>query len=117
MTRQTTGQMDLLALLQPDRESERAAWAARFERKPWVAPYDTGGGLRKGQSVLGWVCPACGVLEVNEYVLRLNHGYDPSIPGRMAGVIESFGQWCTRQMLLASQERARAQRDARNPSA
>lgn len=105
-----SGQLDLFAQATPTVTAED--WAARFERAPWVAPYDCGGGLRKGQSVLGWVCPACGKLEVNAFVLGINHGYDPTIPGRMAGVIGDFGSNCTRLMLLASQARA-AERKAR----
>lgn len=102
------GQLDLFAPPSEYLLDERAEWAARFTRAEWVAPWDCNGGLRKGESVLGWVCPACGQLEVNEFVLNLNHGYDPSIPWRMAGPVERFGQTCTRQILLASQERARA---------
>lgn len=97
------GQLDLFAEAGPQL-TEREAWAARFERAPWVAPYDTAG-LRKGESVLGWICPACGRLEVNDFVLNINHGYDPSIPGRAP--FGPFGEGCSRQSLLASQQRAR----------
>lgn len=61
----------------------RETWTARFERAPWVAPYDTAGGMKKGDSVLGWRCPdpECGQVEINAYTLRINHGWDPGIPG------------------------------------
>ena len=106
------GQLDLLDLLVPLPElDERAAWASRFDRAPWVAPWDCSGGLRKGDSVLGWLCPSCGRLEVNEFVLNINHGYDPSIPGRAPH--GPFGESCTRQTLLASQARSAADRTRR----
>jgi hypothetical protein len=62
---------------------ERAAWQARFERADWVAPWDTGSGMKKGESCSGWRCPdpACGEVEPNEYLLSINHGFDPSVPG------------------------------------
>lgn len=102
-------QLDLFATETP--ATEREAWAARFDRAPWVAPWDTSGGMKKGESVLGWVCPSCGVLEVNGYVLNVNHGYDPQIPGRQPW--QGWGTSCTRMTLLASQERSLAQRLAR----
>lgn len=98
---------DLEAATQAAAPNPRAEWRTRFERAPWVAPYDTSS-LKAGESVSGWVCPACRKVEVNEFLLNLNHSYDPSIPGRMAGVVEEFGQTCTRLQLLASQARAAA---------
>lgn len=106
----TCQQLDLFAPEAPS-ASDREHWASKFERAPWVAPYDCGLGPA-GTVVDGWVCPACQKLEVNEFVLSINHGYDPSIPGRMAGVIGRFGETCTRLMLLAGQEGAAERRRA-----
>lgn len=38
----------------------------------------------EGESCSGWRCPdpACGKVEPNEYLLSINHGFDPSVPGR-----------------------------------
>lgn len=94
--------------------AERAEWRARFEQAEWVAPYDCSGGMKKGDSKLGWVCPACGRVEPNTFLLNLNHGYDPDVPDRFYGRWRgdlAFGDGCTRQRLLASQERARAARE------
>lgn len=106
------GQLDLFARPVEDVESERDAWSARFARAEWVAPWDCSGGLRKGQSVLGWVCPGCGQVEVNEFLLNNNHGYDPQVPGRVPFGV-GFGEGCTRLWLLASQERSRLAREAK----
>lgn len=93
-------------------EQERAEWAARFKRADWVAPYDTSGGMKAGESKSGWACPGCGQIEPNEFLLSLNHGYAPDIPGQWPGrwAAQEFGDICSRQILLASQERARAAR-------
>lgn len=63
-------------------EASRAHWQAGFERADWVAPYDCGDGP-KGTVVRGWRChdPECGEVVVNAFVLELNHGFDPTIPG------------------------------------
>lgn len=95
-------------------QAERDAWAARFERAPWSRPYDTGHGPA-GTVVDGWVCPACGKVEDNTCSLDREHGYDPDVPGQWPGRWRpgnQFGDVCTRQILLASQERARAAREA-----
>jgi hypothetical protein len=67
-----------------ERAAEAQAWHARFERAPWVAPWDTAGGMKKGESVLGYRCPDpdCGQVEINSHILSLNHGFDPLIAGR-----------------------------------
>lgn len=64
-------------------EQELAVWAARFERPDWIAPWDTAGGMKKGERRPGWRCPdpACGRVEPNEFLLSINHGWDPSVPG------------------------------------
>jgi hypothetical protein len=73
----------------------------------WVAPYDCPA-AKKGQAVPGWRCWLCGQTEVNEYVLNLNHGLTAVYP-------ESLDRTeCTRQILLASQARAEAERQAHN---
>jgi hypothetical protein len=66
-----------------DRERERVEWTARFERADWMAPYDTAGGMKAGESVLGWRCPdpECGEIESNGFLLTINHGFDPGVPG------------------------------------
>lgn len=63
------------------RKRERDRWAAQFERAAWVAPHDTAGGLRAGESKPGWRCPVCGEVEPNGFWLHLNHGWDPGVPG------------------------------------
>jgi hypothetical protein len=61
----------------------RADWTARFERADWIAPYDTAGGTPKGTVLSGWRCPDpdCAEVEVNSFVLSINHGFDPDVPG------------------------------------
>jgi hypothetical protein len=44
-------------------------------------PYDCGRG-REGDRVQGIRCPTCGGVEHSPYLLSLNHGWDPDIPGR-----------------------------------
>lgn len=90
--------------------TDREVWAARFDRAEWVAPFDTSGGMKAGESVLGWVCPSCAKVEVNEYLLDVNHGYDPSIPGRAP--FEGWGSPCSSMRLRASQEAAAAAKAA-----
>ena len=105
-------QLDLLAAVAEEvARPAREEWMARFERAPWTPLHAAHDPALTGQ--IGWKCPGCGQVELNEYLLDLNHGYDPTIVGRMAGAIENFGKRCTRQILLASQERARQQREAR----
>lgn len=101
------GQLDLLDLVVLDAGEE---WAARFTRAPWQPRHAAHDPACAGR--IGWQCPGCGQVELNEFLLNLNHGYDPTVPGHMAGAIETFGQSCTRLMLLASQERARQWKEA-----
>jgi hypothetical protein len=68
-----------------DRVQALAEWQARFERA--------------GQ--WGWVCPACGVTELNDLLLGSNHGYHPDQPGRGPYGAE-FGVTCVRLELLAA---------------
>jgi len=67
-----------------EKAAEKAAWHAQFERASWVAPWDTAGGIKKGETVLGYRCPDpdCGQVEINAHILNLNHGFDPNLPGR-----------------------------------
>jgi hypothetical protein len=64
---EVAGQLDLFGEVEAAesvadaRRRERAEWSARFERAPWVAPYDTAGGMKKGESKLGWRCPDPGM--------------------------------------------------------
>lgn len=85
-------------------------WQARFERAWWIAPHDTAGGLKAGERMLGWRCPdpACRRVESNSYLLAVNHGFDPDHPNAWA-----FERGCTRLHLLACQEEARREREAR----
>jgi hypothetical protein len=64
-------------------ETAASEWAGRFERADWVAPYDTAGGTPKGTAIPGWRCPdpECGKIEPNGFLLSINHGWDPEIPG------------------------------------
>lgn len=80
------GEVEAAESLAEQRRRERAEWAARFERADWVAPYDTQGGTKKGQSCPGWRCPDpdCGEIEPNAFLLSINHGFDPGVPGRQA---------------------------------
>jgi hypothetical protein len=68
---------------QQRKADELAAWQAQFERAPWVAPYDTAGGMKAGESTLGWRCPDpdCGVVEVNGSHLMINQGWAPNQVG------------------------------------
>lgn len=65
------------------RERERAEWTARFERADWIAPWDTAGGMKAGESMSGWRCPdpECGEIESNAFLLSINHGFNPEVPG------------------------------------
>jgi hypothetical protein len=83
--------------------TEREEWTARFERADWIAPYDCGYGPA-GTRVPGWRCPdpACGEVEPNDYTLSINHGFDPTTPGRAPwnGRCLHFRsqQWCTHKL-------------------
>jgi hypothetical protein len=81
-------------------QAERAEYRARFERHDFPAPYDTADGRPKGTIIHGWVCPACGDVEWNEFLLSLNHGYDPGLPGSIPGSYAgaAFGDTCTKQI-------------------
>lgn len=89
------------------RAREAAEWQARFERADWVAPWDCSSGMKKGESTLGWRCPACGDIEPNSYLLGINHGLDPEIP--RSGMEIRFTE-CTSMWLQASQARSAEQR-------
>jgi hypothetical protein len=86
----TTTQLDLFGGVEKaereatQRQRARDAWRARFERADWVAPYDTAGGTPEGTAVPGWRCPdpECGEIEPNGFLLAINHGWDPDVPGR-----------------------------------
>ncbi|OZC80580.1 hypothetical protein CH274_15530 [Rhodococcus sp. 06-418-5] len=70
------------------KERELAEWRKNFERADWVAPYETASGLKKGDVVLGWRCPACWDIEPNEFLLELNHCLSPNRIGRAAKLTE-----------------------------
>lgn len=73
---------DVERALRADDEAARARaeWAARFERAPWIAPWDTADGMKKGESKLGWRCPCCGDIEPNDALLLINHGLSDHEP-------------------------------------
>jgi hypothetical protein len=78
------------------KQAELAEWLARFERADWVAPHDTQGGMKKGdRQPGGWVCPSCGQVEPNQFLLGTNHGWDPDRPHLPFG----HGRYCVRQYL------------------
>lgn len=75
-------QLDMFDTRDYDAEAEmKAAWKSRMIPAEWVAPYDCMAGPA-GTVVQGWKCPACGKIEINGFVLSINHGIDPDIPGR-----------------------------------
>ena len=102
-------QLDLFGEVEAKPDA-RAAWLARFERADWIAPWDTAGGMKKGDSTPGWRCPdpECGQVEINSTLLANNHGWDPFTPG-----YGPFDGRCHRLRLL----RAHAEADARRQAA
>lgn len=82
------------------RQLERDSWRAQFERADWVAPWDCADGTPKGTVRSGWRCPdpACGQIELNAFLLSINHGFDPDIPGR-----QPWNGRCFRRRNAASQ--------------
>ena len=52
-------------------------WRARFERVTVTIAYESTGGNKPGDQLDGVVCPACGGIEFNDYLLSINHGWDP----------------------------------------
>lgn len=56
--------------------ADLAKWRERFERVEWRS------GLPNLSPTLGYRCPSCGDVEPNEFLLSINHGYDPGVPGR-----------------------------------
>ena len=81
-----------------------AQWQARFERaavppRPRY-PDDLPGPPRS--PALGWVCPACKVVEPNEFLLGNDHGYHPDQPGLGVPFRGEFGVTCVRLELLAA---------------
>lgn len=78
------GEFDAAEQHEADRQRRRTDWTARFERADWIAPYDTADGTKAGDVVRGWRCPDpdCGAVEPNAYLLSINHGFDPEVPGQ-----------------------------------
>jgi hypothetical protein len=90
------------------REAEKRAvaeWRALFERAPVppppLHPGDVPAPDRETRVWLGWVCPACKVVEPNEFLLGNNHGYHLHWPGHIPYRAE-FGATCSRLHLLAA---------------
>lgn len=89
-----TIQLDLFGVVEGTEQADRAAaaarqlerdtWLDRFERADWVAPWDCADMTPKGTVRSGWRCPDpdCAQVEPNEYLLGINHGFHPDIPGR-----------------------------------
>lgn len=117
-----TGQSDLLDLLPVDQVEavdpaaararriaaaraeleRRACWWPDGTRVEWVAPWDCGDGTPAGTVLQGWRCWHCGQIEVNQYMLAVSHGLVDYYPESLERVE------CARQILLASQARARS---------
>jgi hypothetical protein len=87
------------------KERAAAEWRARFERAPVppppLYPGDVPAPGRETRVWLGWVCPACKVVEPNEFLLGNNHGYHLHWPGHVPYRAE-FGATCSRLELLAA---------------
>jgi hypothetical protein len=86
-----------------DRKAEqRRAWYASFERADWIAPYDCQDGTKAGEAISGWRCPDpdCGEVEPSAFSLSINHGFDPTVPGR-----QTWDGRCIKLQLLANQAR------------
>lgn len=100
-----TGQLEVFT----EQELTLLAWQAKFERADWIAPYDCHA-ARKGEAVRGWRCPDpdCGQVEINAYLLSINHGFDPEHPGR-----QRFDGRCSRLELLRCQAEYAAERAER----
>jgi hypothetical protein len=103
-----TAQLDLF----DEQQLALLAWQAKFERADWIAPYDCHA-ARKGEAVRGWRCPdpECGQVEVNAYILSINHGFDPENPGR-----QRFDGRCARLALRRCHAEAADERAARGVS-
>jgi hypothetical protein len=90
------------------RAAERAAaaaeWAGRFQRAVWHPSFTTGADGQPARPCLGWVCPVCGDVEPNGFLLGINHGFDPTVPGRAP-----FDGRCVKQTLLANHARYEAE--------
>jgi len=89
------------------RAEAEAEWAARFERADWIAAHDTAGGMKAGDRVPGWKCPACGTVEPNEFLLGTNHGYHLHSPGHVPYIAgssgEGFGETCAKLEIQKNQ--------------
>jgi hypothetical protein len=72
-----------------------------FERAEWVPTATTSADGTPAPPKLGWVCPACKVVEPNEFLLGNNHGYHLHWPGHVPYRAE-FGATCARLELLAA---------------
>jgi hypothetical protein len=83
------------------KERVAAEWRARFERAEWVPTWTTSADGTPAPPKLGWVCPACKVVEPNEFLLGNNHGYHLHWPGHVPYRAE-FGATCSRLELLAA---------------
>jgi len=99
--------------------AERARQRTEFDRLTghhpdgapviWTAPWDTGGGMKAGDTCPGRRCPNCGQIEANEFHLQNNHGWAVYLPDRWDRTT------CSRQELLARHaeiDRERAAREA-----
>lgn len=76
MTRQAQGD-----LFEAARREDAERWRARFQRADLVVPYRDAAGHPPGAVWHGWVCPDCGQVEANEFLLGNNHGWHPDVPG------------------------------------
>jgi hypothetical protein len=73
-------------------------WADRFERVEVTINEDLQG-IAKGPH-LAWKCPGCGEIELTEFSLSINHGFDP----RCERNSFPFDRPCVRQEYLARRQ-------------
>lgn len=95
-----TGQLDLLALLDP--KVQAAEHRAMFRRVWFLSAYTTST-TAAGELVLGWACPMCRGIEWNTAHLSINHALDPDVPSSGRWLVEA--RLCSRILLRRSQER------------
>jgi len=72
------GEYDAAEQARRRRRHATDGWRARFEHVTVTIAYESTGGDKPGDQLAGVVCPACGGIEFNDYLLSINHGWDPS---------------------------------------
>jgi hypothetical protein len=82
------------------RAAERTAWAGHFTHADVSIAYQSQGGDKPGDVLDGIVCPACGGIEFNAFLLGINHGWSPDAPQRDLYGRPAF-ETCTKLLLIA----------------